>query len=730
VRVKDLTGLMAELLSRRERAGREIPMLVLTGSRGCGKTSALEKLVPVLDQHVPYALVDCDNTKAETGELLSTLAFELNYKCGPYGRLAFPRLITGLLVIPLRLDTSNPGRARKQVEQVLEQYRRIDQLRQFVKTLAGSTIQVLRPAASGPGADAAVSYGTDLLIDGLVTGRIGRKVMLGPGQDWFGHQDRDLKRDPLDALVDLNRRAAAPEAGSNKRLVAELLWAAFLADLHHNFARKPDWDLNCAVLLDNVDSPVGSRFLEELGDARKVRRAASPRDDTDPVTIVATSRGAIPARVLAAGADPVPLAEASYASYERLVAAGRVERGWYPVQLPDLTEAQIANLVAACELRGATNERISPVLFSFTRGHARSTYHLIDALPRSADPGDLATVLGSPARPGAKQEPAAPGQADPAGQEPVTTGEQLLSLLVSGVGEGTFRDLVLCAAARDLDDASALATDAALLTGPRGGQRAIFAMELWVAGPAGADVMLPVLRHLLLRQLAADPGRWQGTCSWLRGHRADAGDAEGELYYALALGEVQPVVRHLSGQLGQIDILAWLGFLNAVTAAPADRPVPGVPDLAELASWARPQDMPRNAIATLVAALWQVSNSLSAHERQELYAEAGASLDLLVPYGGGGRKVLRAEAQKYHRLSGGSLLATSARKCPVVVAGPVAGQGKGQTRQAGTVRRRESNRPPSGRPGNGPAGGGGGCGGSPPVPGRSRCSPWRAHSSP
>lgn len=645
----DMVGLVGGFLSR---SGSECPVVVLTGSRSCGKTAVLENLVPELDQRVPYAIIDCATVTAGSRELLSTLAFELNYQCGAYGRLSFPRLVTGLLVISLELDSGNAAYARGQVTAALEEYRKVDRLRRFIADLAANAIKVLAvreaPTVDAQAVDVAARYGTDLLVGGLVSGRIGRKVVLGPGQDWYGHQDRGLGRNPLDALVDLNRRASRPEAGSNRRLVAELLWAAFLADLHANFSRATGWNLNCGVLLDNADSPAGLQFLEELGRARAARRAAHPRGEPDPLTVIATSRGAIPERVLAAGRTATPLRDASYADYEQLVSTGQADRGWYPVLLPDLTEAEVGNMVASLDLRGVTDERVSPVLFRFTGGHPGAVHWIVGALTSSPDPANLASVLGA-------QEPRALRDVR------LTNGARLLRHLTSGLGQGAIRDLTTCAAARHLDDASALAVNGELLTGSRAAQREIFAPELWVKDETGLTVMLPVLRRLLLQRLAGSPEDWSIAFEWLKRASVKAGAMSGELYYALALSEVESVTRRLAERLAELGAIDWLLLLHAVTAAPRRPASPAAaPDttapceptaVTELTTWADPRDMPAAAIGDLVAALWLLSNSLSAHDRHDLYTEAAASLEDIAPYAGAGRMVLRAEAQKYDRLA-------------------------------------------------------------------------------
>src|SRR5216683_2386813 len=301
-------GLVREFLIRDERHGvlrsRRYPVLVFTGTRGMGKTALLADLATRLDQQVPYARIDCEEFVGGARELLSLLAFELNRRCGRYGTLAFPRLITGRIAMAAQLDVTsldvtNRERARDQVQRVLEEHQRTGGL---LKDAVGDILQggldALGSAHGVPvvgttAMDLAGKLGPDFVLGRLVTSRRGRRLILGEGQDWYGHQDRGLGRDPLDVLVDLNRMAAHEDAEGNRREVAELLWAAFLADLRASFLpsrRTINWTLNCVVLLDNADTEVGHDFLNELVEARK-QRAAHAAGEHDPLTVVATSRG-------------------------------------------------------------------------------------------------------------------------------------------------------------------------------------------------------------------------------------------------------------------------------------------------------------------------------------------------------------------------------------------------------------------------------------------------------
>jgi hypothetical protein len=278
------------------------------------------------------------------------------------------------------------------------------------------------------------------------------------------------------------------------------------------------------------------------------------------------------------------------------------------------------------------------VISGFTSGHPGATYKIVEALSGSADPADLAGVLA------ALEPPVLSGERLPVGQ-------RMLRSLIGGLGAAAVKDLMTCTVARDLEDASALATRSGLLTGPRSAQRDIFAAELWVRQESGAVVMLPVLRRLLLRRLEANPAAWRSAYEWLRKESVKEDDTEGELYYSLALGEVEQVARRMAVRLTEASATEWLSLLETVTMAPG---APSRPDITELVAWADPRDMPFAAVGAHVAALWLLTNSLNAHHRQELYTEAAASLEDVAPYAGAGRMTLRAKAQKYERLAAAS----------------------------------------------------------------------------
>ncbi|MCX2731970.1 hypothetical protein OOZ19_17140 [Saccharopolyspora sp. NFXS83] len=637
--------LVREFADRPRHGGRArsrpLPVLLFTGPRGSGKTAFLAALAHRLERHVPHAHLDCDGL-GSIRDTLSSIAYELNRTDAGHDRIAFPRFITGQIVAEQDLDGTDPALARAQAEQALAEHRGGDRLRNFLAQLA--------PDASGEHRTAAGHHVPDLLLRGLVSWRRGRRVLLGEGQDWFGHQDRGLTRDPLDVLTDLNRRAREPEDSDGASEAGELLWAAFLADLRENFdrgnrgARRP---LNCVVLLDNVDSPAAKMLLDGLVQARRQYAAHVP-DGSDPLTLVATSRGKRSGAVIASG-ESAPMRELDefdltrdepyYSDY-----AEQGQKPWYPVRLRDLALDEIANMVDELgRYAGNQKRRVSDTVFRFTRGHPGSTRHVLDAIQaHAADPIDLRDLL-PPAELGAAQ------------QDPAIAVHGPVARFLAGTPGEAVNDLITCSAARTQDEAERLVARSELVAA-RGG-RSVFAPELWVPDDGVDNVLPPVLRRLLLRELAArapeDAADWTKVHTWLSQDHAENGDEVGELYHALAAGEVEFVARRLAALLPYSDLTIWLDMLAGSTAAPnrLDHDDAQLDLVRSLTDWTHPGSVPLAPVARLVAALWIDADPLGDGRRHSLYLEIAACYDEIAPFSGSGLATLRAESEKYRRWS-------------------------------------------------------------------------------
>jgi hypothetical protein len=650
--------LVREFLTREQGNGmlhsRRYPVLVFTGMRGTGKTALLADLAGRLDQQVAFARIDCEGFDGDARDLLSLIAFDLNRQSGRYGSLPFPRLITGQIAITAFLNTTDRGAAREQIHQVLEANQRTAKvLKDAFTEMLKSGFEALGGTHGVTGTGLAIEtlasrYGPEVILGGLAASRRGRRLLLGKGQDWYGHQDRDLGRNPLDVLVDLNRMAALPDAEGNRREVAELLWAAFLADLRDSFAHSrhaSSWTLNCAVLLDNVDTQVGHAFLDELIMARR-QRAAYAADDPDPLTVVATSRGDLAERVRVRGESAVTLTSASYSDYQRRMQTqvsrqSQVGLWWYPVLLPDLTLDEVGNMVSALELPGGTRRSVTSAVHRFTAGHPGATRMMLEAIAEHPDkPLELLGILTGPE----------PGVLSPGGR---TLEEGLLHRLTEGIPPEAMADLITCAAAHQKEPALRLAADSGLLTGMRGEESVIFAASLWRTGPPDQAAQLhTVLWRLLLRRLArrgvGTAADWASVFGWLRASCQDAGDKPGELYYALAVGTVEYVSRWFVHALEHSDPAEWVRVLRHVSAAPnrLDHRQPPGSQLRSLTRWAVGKEQPLELAGRLVAAAWICADPLSAAYRRSLLREMAADLNQIASYSRD-MTVLRDEADRY-----------------------------------------------------------------------------------
>lgn len=615
---------------------RRSPVVVFVGPRGSGKTALLDELARRLDQQVPYARVDFERMDgAAPHEVLIALAFELNRQCGTYGRLAFPRFVVGELAIDQELDVGDRAVARAQIERALEEYRSVDRLREFFRRLVPDVLSGMAATKGVPGVQVAGEYLPDLLLDGITSRRLGRRVVLGKGQSWYGELDRWPTDGSVDGLVELNLRARRVDVQENRSEVDEVLFEAFLADLRDDYGanrRAGKHSLNCVVLLDNVDTTDGLDFLAELV---RVRRQRTAEEDTwvDPLTVVATSRGILPTRVLGTGAPIATLAVAGIADYATR-SDDRLGRWWYPVRLRDLTEPEILTMVKALRLREGTNRRIAAAVYQFTRGHPGATRLILDTVAEQpGDVDDLRLVLGRP---------------EPGGPDGTTVEDGLRRRLLRAFPDDLIDDLVTCSAARDMNQAARLAAHSGLLECSREDLKTIFQPGLWDSPEEGQPAVLqPVLRRLLLQTLAArkpdDPAGWRQVHGWLRARAVEESDLAHALHSALAVGDVEYVVAELTDQLPRIDVAEWLALLRAVVTAPNAFDDMRTPM----------QRLPRRTapMTMLSTALWLSADPLGNGQRKALHTSIAASYDAIAPLSLNGLAVLQAAAEWHRRES-------------------------------------------------------------------------------
>lgn len=688
--------LVRDLLTRGEHNGmpysKPTPVVVFTGA---GKTALLRELDRLVRPHAPCARVDCEDFSGGARHLLAMLAFELNRYSGRYGELPFPRLVTGLIAIGTDLGTvetdADRDKARDRVRSALEERQHTAApLQETISDVIGAGFDALgggSPAVTKAAVDLLRRIGPRLVLGSLATTRAGRKLILGTGQDWYGHQDLGLKYRSLDVLVDLNQlvRRARRDA-EDRRAAASLLWAAFLADLDSAFARRSalNWTFNCLVLLDNADAPAGQEFLAELVAARKKRADEPPltapanpglESVADPLTVVAASRGVLAGKHVPRGATITALSDAS--------AADSVRRWWYPVRLPDLAAGDVGSMVSLLDLKAGTRRSgVTSALYRFTGGHPIAVCALTEAIAATTVTS-LPELLDGPA-----------SQSEHG--RPLALADYLLNRLIHDLPGEAVEDLVTCAAARDKVAALLLDAESDLLSQRRRDDPDFFGAILWAESPAaqhtaaehpaaGNPVLHPVLRRLLLRRLAvrpdSDSASWAAVHGWLRDRALAAGDQVGALYHALALGEVEHVSRRLATALPERGAAAWLDLLEAVTAAPNALP-PGelTAGRAEaLAAWAKPHGEPLAPIARLTTARWLSTDPLSDPHARGLRREIHASLHDIAPSADSGIGTIRDYADSVYGEDPDPGVQPPPEPPPVSFAPPKSGRGRRRT---------------------------------------------------
>lgn len=604
------------------------PVLVFEGARGCGKTALTAALAHRLDQRVPYARVGFEQHRAATvPEVLSAIAFQLGNTCDRYGSLRFPLLTIGRLVMRADLPDSRPE-ARDAIRKLLAARVDLDAMRAILWDAAGALAPVLAPDDPVTAVVRAIAR---IGIEAMLR-MIRRAKSLSP--DWYGHRDRGARRDPFDVLVDLNGWAKEAQT----RQINELLWEAFVADLRDNFQNSShafEMTLNCVVLLDDADTPLGQEFVNGLVDARKDRLVRG-NEPADPLTVVATSRGELLASV-----PPRELVEFTGAESEHeLTYDGHDEPNWWcRYTLPELSEREtgvlVSTLVPATDGNAQLidNHQLTPMVYGLAGGHPASTALLVRAMhERPLEHGDTLAVLLDHPEPGRDPD-----------RQPL--GDSLRQQLLGEFTEDTYEDLVTCAAARTKQHASLLAASGELLVGGINSYREI-APVLWPASGGAGPV---VLRRMLLRQLAArgddDTANWTTVVDWFRARCHDDGDEEGTLHYAMAAGDIVTACDGLRQRLATDDSGDWVRLLRSVTSVPRRPTDSGVSPMDQLRAAI---DKRSQRLTRLVVARWIVFDPFVSNRRRALHRQIAADYDFVAGLAQGDPEPLLNEAD-YHR---------------------------------------------------------------------------------
>ncbi|MFJ2746148.1 hypothetical protein ACIO3O_41540 [Streptomyces sp. NPDC087440] len=616
---------------RRETA-RPLPVIVLLGRPGSGKTYALDHFAREAAGGITARIDFAPLPVQRPYELAVHLAFLLSRKHPGVRPPRFPRLMLGLLALSLGdLPLDNREAARKRLKSALSQARgsaAVDALEAaggFIDELGLSPVPHLELAAG-------------LLVRGfthLPVATALNRALVGYGQG--------STQAGIDALIDLNRRHRTGIA-ADAALVDRGLCEVFLDDLATSFGGRRRL-YNCLALLDDIDRPHITAFLELLAQLRAEKARSGLYDPLLIVATAATTR-AVPGPSDGSPDDP-HISTPDTLSYDawRTRPDAAPPHWWCPVRLRDLDEVEVTLEATRYEKEraGRTGRpepwvlpATTPLIHRLTYGHPWSvrTLHEVLAGLREGGPAesDLRGLLS--VRP--------PGQGVPLAHvvrdrllTGLTADQQEAALLIatartpkSAVNAGLLNDQPEHARdtlMRELRERLWLSRRVPEDAHTRGG-RGPSGYLLPRAGARGAGavdttfdtqpVLHPWLRLLLLDRLK-DPTsgsleRWRQLHEVLASWHARHQQPLDALYHRLARGELSSVVDHFGLGLADGDLIPWLRELYHVTAAPMypawlsdEPPQRRATELArELAPDAYADERLGRPLAELCAALW------------------------------------------------------------------------------------------------------------------------------
>ncbi|GAA1293578.1 hypothetical protein GCM10009634_47230 [Saccharothrix xinjiangensis] len=542
VGVREVRGLVAALSARPRKQGRPLPVVVLVGPPGAGKTALLEETDARYAGRVPRVLLDFGALPADVtpAEVFRRLALGLGRYCPQFGRLPFP-LVEICLAASAPADGAG-GEAEPGPE----------------PPVLGELIRPVLDLALGSSEWLSAVDALLKVID--VANR--RRVLRRLGAMSRGQGDA---RDVMVAL-----REAVRDGAAGRAAVDRVVGRAFRADLREAFAGWFDRNrrtANCLVLLDNAHLPAGRHFLRTLVDGDEPR--------PDPVVVVAAAarwdtawdgRWQRPGIPVTRSADlPLPLGMAGVA---RAVDGDAPPASpWLLVRVGEVS-AKDARRVRPADQADSVLAGAPSFLHRVTGGLPWAVHQVIDVartLPRNAPAEGLRTLFAV-----ALED----------GDRAVTLVDRSeRHLLDGGFSLSELEDLTVASATRDLGFPAGAGIPG---VGPSRSAEALraklvnnFLLDRREGEPARL-VLQPWLRHVLLHRLASRPDdhrdSWEKVHSRGRRHHRAQENAVDSLYHGLALGDVDAVVEHLAGMLREpLDRAAgwaWVDAFEAITSAP------------------------------------------------------------------------------------------------------------------------------------------------------------------
>ncbi|MGW7256970.1 hypothetical protein [Streptomyces sp. NPDC054834] len=542
---------------------KELPLVLLTGARGLGKSSVLGELREAYRGHTPVALIDCADVQfagppperpaeswSPVAQGLLVIAEQLAEPVTGAGRIQFPRLMSGLVAVAASgWGDADSERIRREVERILLLNESGSWISGFAGRWAGKVAAKVVAAATGTGP--LLSGAIEATLESVAEGFTHRRHQ--KASVWYrsypnagGHAQRGLM------LLAGHFRAG----GTSREHAERYLVRALLADLAEAYAGMLPRMQRLGrplVLVDNAQSAPGPGLVDAVlrdraeGIADQVVFVGARRGDGREALRNAARRG-LPE--VARRSDWTP--DAAVPSSRALL-----------VSLPPLSPDDTLHIVGAVCDEVPVPPQLPHATHRLTGGNPLGIALLAESaaqhLPGAASLGELLT-------------------ADVRLHEDHDGAPAYRELLDRLVPADRLDELTVLAAAHDHDSACALA--GALLPDDFG-PADVRALQTRLAqeglpGTPGHFVGDPFVRTLLLLRLHlrdTDHSGWRTAHETLAAHYApdgaeDPGRARYRLYHELALGTADSAVAHLRDTFPTADSRAWLRTLRFVAAAP------------------------------------------------------------------------------------------------------------------------------------------------------------------
>lgn len=542
---------------------KELPLVLLTGARGLGKSAVLGELREAYRGHTPVALIDCADEQfarppadrpaeswSPVAQALLVVAEQLAEPVTGAGRIQFPRLMSGLVAVAASgWGDADSERIRREVERILLLGESGSWISGFAGRWAGKVAAKVVAAATGTGP--LLSGAIEATLESVAEGFSHRRHQ--KASVWYrtypnagGHAQRGLM------LLAGHFRAG----GTSREHAERYLVRALLTDLTEAYTGMLPRMQRLGrplVLVDNAQVPPGPGLVDAVLRDRAEGIA-------DRVVFVGARRGEGREALRNAARHSLPeVARRSGWTPDAAVPSSRA----LLVSLPALSPDDTLHIVGAVCGETPVPPQLPHATHRLTGGNPLGIALLAESaaqhLPGATSLGELLT-------------------ADVRLHEDHDGAPAYRELLDRLVPADRLDELTVLAAAHDHDSACALAT---VLLPDDFGPSDVRALQTRLAeeglpGVPGHFVGDPFVRTLLLLRLHlrdADHSGWRAAHETLIAHYAPEADEEPgragyRLYHELALGSADSAVAHLRDTFLTADTRTWLRTLRFVAAAP------------------------------------------------------------------------------------------------------------------------------------------------------------------